>query len=137
MATLPIPPTPGANVPRGWMLDFYNAVMRFMKNPVVGDGKTIRVEGNRISVIRQSGGSPATEEGGGMTPVKITSGSGADHVGNVYGNGIDTAATETGVTIKVLQIATGAVIPANTYLWATKIKWSGTKQWTVDVPRWL
>lgn len=73
--------------------------------------------------------------GGGMTPVMITSGSGADHVGNVYGNGTDTTATETGVVIKVLQIASGAVIPANTYLFATKIKWSGTKQWTVDVAR--
>jgi len=79
---------------------------------------------------------PILGTGGGMTPVKITSGSGTDHVGSVYANGVDAMATETGVTIKVLQIATGAVIPVNTLLWATKLKWAGTKQWTVDVARW-
>ena len=50
---LPTPPSPGKDIPRAWMLDFYNAVQAFMRNPVTGDGKTIIASGRTLSVIRQ------------------------------------------------------------------------------------
>ena len=73
-----------------------------------------------------------------VAPIKITSGGPGDtYVGNVYENGADVTATETGVTIKVLQIASGETVPANTWFLASKQWYSSmsVQYWTVDVAR--
>ncbi len=77
--------------------------------------------------------------GGGGTllrPIKITSRTDdTTYVADLYGNGTDVAATEIGVTVRVLQIAAGETIPNDTILPSWKQAWAGTSQWTIDVAR--
>jgi hypothetical protein len=66
------------------------------------------------------------------------------YTGDVYANGNDAAATETGVTIKVHGMAATAVLPtgvntAGSWFHATKQPWAGVSTWTIilGIPRWL
>ena len=60
--------------------------------------------------------------GSGGYIVKVTSGGpGASYVGNVYGDGPTADATETGATIRALQIASTDTIPEDTWFVATRI----------------
>jgi hypothetical protein len=60
------------------------------------------------------------------------------YTGDIYANGSDATASETGVTIRVRGAATGATVALGVFLAATKQKWSGADAWTlVDFPRWL
>ena len=74
---------------------------------------------------------------GGISPVKLTSKvDDTTYLGDVYGNGTDAAATETGVTIKVEEIAAGETVRLGIRFSAHKQKWSGVDQWTLtEVPR--
>jgi hypothetical protein len=65
---------------------------------------------------------------------KITSGTGTSHVGDLYENGPDVAATRTGVTIKIPQIGTSAVIPAGTALLVVR---QGLTTYWGQPPVWL
>ena len=65
---------------------------------------------------------------------KITSGTGTSHVGDLYENGPDVAATRTGVTIKIPQIATSASIPAGTALLVLR---QGLTTYWGQPPVWL
>ena len=71
--------------------------------------------------------------------VKITSGTGEAHVGDVYRNGYDEDATEEAVTIKVAGIKSNASLPTssptNEYL-AVKVKWDGAMEWTIRPATW-
>jgi len=92
----------------------------------------------------------SSASGTSAAPVQIVSGTGEDHVGNVFANGKNAGATESSVAVKVLQIAAGESIPSGTWLMAWKQRWAGAGEssssstggtgdefWTVDVPRWL
>ena len=109
------------------------------KIDILYDTDQVPQVGARGLLIRLGNGNLMFFEGGGgvaMSPIKITGGGpGENHTGNVYGNGKDQAATETSVTIKVLQIDSGETIPTDTWLPAWKQVWSGTEYWTVDVAR--
>jgi len=50
---LPGEPSPGKVIPRAWHMDMYNAIRDFMKSPVKGDNKTIRVQGTTVSAVPQ------------------------------------------------------------------------------------
>lgn len=78
---------------------------------------------------------PASEMGG-ITPVTLTAKTNYNtYTGDVYGDGTDAAATESGVTIRILQISASETIPLPLTLPAWKQPWSGVAAWTVDVAR--
>jgi hypothetical protein len=57
--------------------------------------------------------------GGGSVSAKITSKSaGLVYLCSLYGNGVGSAATSTGVSVTVINVATGETLPANTYIMA-------------------
>jgi len=69
-------------------------------------------------------------------PVKITGRTNYNtYTCTVYANGTDAAATATGVTLRILDVATTETIPNNTYLPAWQQYWSGALQYTADVAR--
>lgn len=60
--------------------------------------------------------------GGGAVPVKVTASTAYNrYTVDVHANGEDEAATATGATLHILQIATSETIPNNTWLMASKI----------------
>jgi len=98
--------------------------------PSVGDrGLVIRLGDGVLFFFRGGGG------GGTVSLIKITSGGPGDtYIGNVYGAGKDATASETGVTIKILQIAVTDTVPSGTWLIAHKFAWAGTDKgdWDAD-----
>jgi hypothetical protein len=78
-------------------------------------------------------------EGGGGVPVKLTEkNNDTTYTGDIYANGLDATATETGVTIRVSGMATGATLPNAVPFHAHKEKWAGVPAWTlIGVSRWL
>jgi len=82
----------------------------------------------------------ARGKGGGTTtvPIKIKSQVAYNnYTADVYADGTDAAATDTDVTVMVLEIATTETVPNDRYFFARKLAWSGTKEWTIEVPRSL
>lgn len=77
-----------------------------------------------------------------MRVVQIVSGTGEDHIANIYADGPDKPATEAAVAIKVLQINVAASIPAGTRLRAWRETWfddgvTAIVYWTVSCEsRW-
>ena len=72
------------------------------------------------------------EAGASVFFVKITSGSGSTYTGNVYEDGPDQDPTETGVTIKQANIASGESLEADS--WATAVEIDGT--YWIQFPTW-
>lgn len=88
-----------------------------------------------------AGESPTPQEpadgGGSGIPGKITAHvSGSNYSVALYGNGPDAAVTAT-VTVKQLQIATGEVIPTNTWVLVAKQTVSQVDIYSMQVPVWL
>jgi hypothetical protein len=96
-----------------------------------GTHEVVGIDSSSNAYAKPTGGA-----GGGMVAVEITSKvDDTTYLGDEYRNGTDVAATNTGVTIRVLQIAAGETIPNNTIFPAWRQKWSGTEQWTIDPAR--
>ena len=71
-----------------------------------------------------------------LIPVKVTSKhDNTTYVCSIYEDGTDAAATQTGVGVKVNQIAAGQTIPNDTILSAHRQKWAGVWWLTIDVTR--
>jgi hypothetical protein len=64
----------------------------------------------------------ASDGSGASIPAKITAGGPGDtYTGDLYANGKAAAATESGVSIVILQIDAAATIPANTWLFVSRV----------------
>jgi hypothetical protein len=89
-------------------------------------------------IQRRSGLAP-DEAGSSIVPCKLTAKTDdTTYTGDIYADGTDATATETGVTIRVAGMATGTTLPYAVWFHATKEKWAGADAWTlVGVPRWL
>ena len=71
-----------------------------------------------------------------LTPVIVTGGTGTNHTADIYADGLDVAATESGATLKILYIAATESVTVGERLGAWRQKWSGAEEWTADFPRW-
>lgn len=84
----------------------------------------------------------AIGDGGGsgeIVPCKLTAKTNdTTYTGDLYANGSDTTASETGVTIKVRGLATGSSLPFATWFDSQQQPWTTGTFWTlVGVPRWV
>ncbi len=133
---------------RGWGAAWlttrtYNVIARWLGNIRWGDGMGFaRYHEGGINLSLNLGAVKDAldiEAGTRLVPIRITaSGTAADIcTADVYADGTDTTATETGVTVRVLQIHPESTIPTGTDLPAWKQPWGATDQYTVDVPRFL
>ena len=77
--------------------------------------------------------------GGAVAPVLLTAKiDNTTYAGDVYANGSDVAATESGVTIRVRDMASGETLPFTRWFSAVQQLWAGVSVWTlVEVPRLL
>lgn len=71
-----------------------------------------------------------------LTPVQITGGSGENHIANVHENGTHYVATESGVTLKVMNIAATESLALNQWEDAWKQTWDNggvdEEYWTIN-----
>lgn len=95
--------------------------------PIAGPGirVTPQSRGTVVSAVPVEA-TAAGEAGTALVSVKIVSGTGQDHVCDVYGDGPDEAATAEDQDLKILMIHASTSIPVNTWLAA----WYET--WDVD-----
>lgn len=98
-------------------------------------------EGQRGTVLRLGDGTRifftgGVGAGGGIVPIKITGFVNNDtYIGDVFADGTDKTATETGVTIRILQVEAGGSLPTGTKLPAWRQPWADVFQYTVDLSR--